>query len=928
LKKNLYGESFVNYEKWNDILCDHFFGTKNKNKIIYLYVNEDLVKKLATKLDINRDEALSSFCKSVRTYVRNDPDSLFEKVYIRGRKWFNQGKIGNPPFIGVLALTVLAATKMKQNRERGIGAGNYYLRLRNLIELNGQGKPLGFERTKLLWNYLISWQNENEGEYGYTNVFRYGQVHIGYPMSQCIVKDADREHLYEFFYWAGLHPQLTVNPDTMLEQLELFLSTKASRLSRLFFSKNKGIREAIIQAVLFEFKNWDRINNSFNRDNNTLESREKNNVKKYNLFLRIDKNKDGNYFNPNFKISFFSIVDDDVVIDENIDIKELKGFHYKNNAFYREVDLTEGNIISTKHTFSLLNNQLELILNGENIISFQRGTDLGIDGWVNSDNIILGKDHLILFREEKEKKVIKWTELNEFPSNEISFPNLSSSWKCRLVKVFGQTILNLEELGEQFVFTQAQDKITFHEGLKVGNMEWLLSAPPIVSISSLPKTTLFVNDVAVLSLITGEDNIDLRGLYFKESMIYRIRFSNTEKTILLKNNHENLISFSEFKPKEYSDGKIKIAGTYIYDSLETHPRPYKQNGSKAFLSTESTYITKYIPNYINAMPFNCNRTFKDIGVSLSDDQLTIERPIDLFFEYLTIRKEGNWDAFIKGIKWCFGLENINLIAYKVRQKLSQLGFVEFIRDRDTNKFYWNVIPISIAVIPSHDPIVYLTGGRTRESIRQLERLTEGRIKLLWSKPKSPYEPISLYLLSKTVKSLKVFLYSLNIKFNWGLDYFSYDLLRCLPVLSSYIKNAPEFHEPRSTNNTYWKVKGWDIFSGKWIENNDSSLKMYLDSFGQYICLYKTPTNKIIKLNREVGKLYYAQQKGLRIFQYKNYKLKVKLGYELPELYERVLTSCVGQCPQEENGYRTYRNVTHEIAISLAYKLGFELVFNS
>jgi hypothetical protein len=920
-------QSLINYESWNNILCDHFFGENNKNKIVYLYVNEELIKILGVKLNINSDQAMISFCKSVRSYGRSDPNLLFEKAYIWGRKWYKQGMKGYPPFIGVLALTVLAATKMKGNKEKGIGSGNYYLRLRNLLELEGEGKPYKFERTKLLWGYLISWQKENKGIYGYTNVFRYGHAYIGYPMSQCLIREVDREQLYEFFHWAGLRPGLNVNVNTVMEQLELFLSTKISRLSRIFFNKNKGIRESITEAVLFEYQNWDGTNKSLNRKESAIDIQERNKAKKYNLFLRIDEDRQSNFFNPKLKLGFFAVVDEEDIFEENMETEELKGFHYKNNAFYKEINLFDNNLLTSKQTFSLLYNKLELVFNGGNLFLFQRGTDLGINGWINRESIVKGKDHLILFNVEREKVVREWIDLNKFPSKELIFSNLPSSWKCILIKVHEQDILGSQELEKQFFFTKAQDKITFQDGLKVGDMEWLLDAPPKVSIITKPQTTIFINDVPVLCLINGEDNINLQYLHLKESQIYRIRFNDTEKTILLKNNHENLITFSDFKPKEYSNGKLKIAGTYIYDSLETYPRPYKQKGFKALLSTENATVTKKIPNFINAMPFNINRTYKDMGVTFSDDEFTQVRPIDLFFEYLTIRKQGNWDAFLKGVKWCFGSFDIGLVAYKIRKKLSQLGFVEFIRDRDSNKFFWNVIPTSIAVIPSNDSIVYLTGGRTRESIRQLKKLTEGKIRLLQSIPKSPYEPITIYLLGNTVESLKEFLNSLNIKFNWGLDYFSYDLLRCLPALSSYIASAPEYQEPRRSNN-YWTVKGWDLFSHKWVKDKESPLKIYIDSFGQYICLYKTSSNKTIKLDRELGKLYYAQQRGLRIFQYRNYELKVKLEYELPELYERVLTSCVGQCPEETNGYRIYRNVPHEIAISLAFKLGFELYFDS
>ncbi|WP_349407934.1 hypothetical protein [Pseudalkalibacillus sp. SCS-8] len=922
LKNTVNTKTLIDYKSWNQVLCEYFFGKHNENKIVYLYVNENLIIKLGAKLKLNKEEAMYSFCKSIQSYGRNDPELVFEKAYIWGRKWFKQGKVGFPPFVGVLAITVLAATKMKSNRKKGIGAGNYYHRLRYLLELNGEGKPFYFEKTKYLWQHLITWQKENNGMYGYTNVFKYGQAYIGYPKSQCLVRDADREQIYDFFYWAGLRPGLNVNTNSMLEQLELYLSTKVNRLSNLFFKNKKGIREGIIQAVLFEYKNW-----TGSKDNqfeaNTIDPQIKSLVKRYNMFLRIDEDRQTNFFNPKVKMGFFSIIDEDNISEEILETEDLKGFCYKNNTFYKEVNIQQNNLV-TRHTYTILN-QLKLVFEGGNLFFFRRGVDLGINGWINRDNIVKGKDHLVVFNTEMESVIKEWLVINEFKSKDIIISNLPSSWKCIFLKIHNREIIGSEDVLNSFVLKNDQDKITFLGGLKVGYMEWLLDGPPEVSIITKPKTTISVNDTPFFSLIDGEDTINFKNLLLKKSQIYKISFNDIEKTILLKNNHENLITFSGFNPKQYSNEKLKIAGTYIYESLESFPRPFKQKGFIAYLNTSNKEksVAKKVPNFINAMPFNLNREYKDMGISFVNENLTHFRPIDLFFEYLTIRKEGNWDAFLKGIKWCFGSENIGLTAYKVRQKLSQLGFVEFVKDKDFNRHYWNVIPTSVAVIPSNDPIVYLTGGRTRESVRQLLKLTYGEVTHLQSIPNSSHEPLSIFLLGKSVDELKKFLNNLNIKYNWGLDYFSYDLLRCLPELSSYIKGAEPISEP-IIGNSYWIVKGWDLFSHKWIKDKESPLKLLINSFGQYICLYRATSKNTIKIDRDIGKLYYARQQGIPIFNYKNYELKVKQAYELPELYERVLTSCIGQCPEVSNGYRVYRNVPHEIAISLVYKLGFQL----
>ncbi|RSK27610.1 hypothetical protein EJF36_12390 [Bacillus sp. HMF5848] len=915
----------VTYNEWNELLCEFFFNEQNKNKIIYLYTNENLIEQLGQIAGLAKQEAMNSFCQSVRSYGRGEPDRLFERAYIWGRKWYNQGMIGFPPFIAVLCLTVLAATKMKTNRDKKIGGGNYYFRLRNLLDLEGEGIPPFFKKTKELWGFLVEWQKLGHGEFGYTNVFSFGSKYTGYARSQCLIREKEREELYEFFHWAGYRPNLKIDSKTISEQLELFLTPKISRLSRMFFQDKKGIREAIVNTTLFEYENWDGTNNNLIRNQETFTNSVKH-IKKYNLFLRIDKDTKKNFFNPDVKVSFFAIAEEEFFFQDELEKNKLKNFHYKNGTFYKEISIKEIDTISYDQKYIVLDEQLELVFKGKTLFVLRKGIDIGVNAWINRNELIENQEHLIVFRKEKETDVRFWIDKNELPHKNELFANLPEEWRCVIVRINRQETLCNEKIG--YNLSRGQDKLTFLDGLKVGNMEWLIDAPPIISILTKPKTTVYINGNALFSLIDGDGLIDFKELNIKNSQIYKISFNNIEKSILLRNNHENLIEFESFEPKKFSDGELTIAGTYIYNSIESYPRPFKQMGYKAYLNNGNKTSTQTIPRFINAMPFNLDRSYLDIGVNFvdfEDNQTDKIRPIDIFFEYLTIKKQGNWDAFLKGIKWCFGFENLGLKAYIVRQKLSQLGFVEFLRDGDTIKYFWKVIPTSVSVLPSKDPIVYLTGGRTRQSIKQLRKLSNSKIKFIFSIPNIEYEPSSIYLLGENIETLTKFLNSTNIKFNWGVDYFAYDLLRCLPVLSDYIKDAPIYSEPTNRNN-YWTVKGWDLFSHRWRDKLKSQLRTYSNRFGHHLCLYEISNNEFIKLDREIAKLYLAYQKRLPIFEYKNYLLKIKTEYQLPELYERVLTSCVGQCSVELGNYRVYYNVPHEIAVPLAHKLGFDLRF--
>jgi len=317
-------------------------------------------------------------------------------------------------------------------------------------------------------------------------------------------------------------------------------------------------------------------------------------------------------------VSFFAIADEDVFFQYELEKNQLNNFHYKNGTFYKEISIKEIDTISNDQKYMLLDEQLELVFKGKTLFILRKGIDIGVNAWLNRNELIENQEHLILFKKENETDVRFWINKNELPHKNESFTNLPEEWKCVIVRINRQETICNEKI--RYNLSQGQDKLIFIDGLKVGNMEWLIDAPPIISIVTKPKTTVCINDNAMFSLIDGEGLIDFKELYIKDSQIYKISFNDIQKSILLRNNHENLIDFESFEPKKFHAGELTIAGTYIYNSIESYPRPFKQMGYKAFLNNGHKSSTKTIPKFINAMPFNFDRSYLDIGVKFEDNQ--------------------------------------------------------------------------------------------------------------------------------------------------------------------------------------------------------------------------------------------------------------------------------------------------------------------
>ncbi|RUT43722.1 hypothetical protein EJP82_19470 [Paenibacillus anaericanus] len=909
-----------NYEKWNRAFFEHFFGEHNSHKVVYLYINESLIIMIGGKLGVSEEDAIRDFCLSVQSYTK-EVNELFEIASKRGQRWFNQKAEGIPPFIAVMALTVLAAVNMRADSENGIGGGNYYVRLRELLSLegngNGNGMPRGFDNFQILWDILRDWQELKNGEYGFINIFEFGTKYTAYARSQCLIRETEREQLFDFFYWAGYKPGIQIDINYLINHLEAYLSSRFNRLSRMFNTNDLALKKEIAETILHEFKRWTGGTREKQAEFG-YNSREVNRIKEFKLFLVLEAEG----IIPKAKISFNYLADNESFInniDDDDDDFGIEGFSYANNLFRKYI---EEELLNEPISFESNDKCFRLFHEATNYFIFRKGQDLGFKGWVSRRELLAGQEHLLLFHEEMNEVIEQWIEDQNIQAKSRNYKELPLGWKSLIILISeGSKILPLDS---NMIVNVENTSIHLSGGLKIGNQEWLLDAPPTLSISSPPKTIVKINDVESFCIIDGADNVELSLLHLMYSNTYVIKANNTSRTIILRNDNVHRINQENFTPvtAQATEGKLKIAGTYIYNNLDEFDNCFEIKNGVAFLTVEGRCYKKPVPQFIKGVPFDLERGFRTLGIEFGKEALPI-RKIDLFIEYLSLSGEGNWNNFLRGLSWCFGEEQLRLRAYKVRQRLSQTGFVEFTRKGDTNNYYWRVIPTSAGIIPGVDPLVSIAGARTRRMFETWKNNNSDRFDMLWSIPASDLEPIAVYLYSKSWDDLEEALQSLKIPYNLGDDYFAYHLAKCLPSITSQIDNDKEIIVSNYGN---WDVKGWDTVLSKWERNGSSRLKQYTSRFGDNICVLQLPSGNKKKIERDIGKLYLASMEKRKLFSYRNHELRIKKEYTLPELYERALASCIGKCPERVGSYRIYKNVPLEVAWTLVHKLGFELEF--
>lgn len=137
-----------------------------------------------------------------------ESNTPYSAMLARARGW-NPSDEEPPPTLPLLATTVLAATDMEATE--GISSQNYYTRLTQLLVPVGDQAiwrhrlEADFPNVAAAWRDLHRWIITSTGRTS-TIIENPHPAHIGYPLSQALIRRADQDALTYFWDKAGLEP--------------------------------------------------------------------------------------------------------------------------------------------------------------------------------------------------------------------------------------------------------------------------------------------------------------------------------------------------------------------------------------------------------------------------------------------------------------------------------------------------------------------------------------------------------------------------------------------------------------------------------------------------------------------------------------------------------------------------------------------------
>lgn len=239
----------MTFLEWNDALVRRFFNESNAGKRVFLAVDEDLV------MELGGPTGKADFVTAVKT---QSAGRICREARRARENWRNTGSAGIPPYVGYLALFVLAASTEGEYHNEG-----FQKRLHRLLgEEPTNVPPHGFYDMWELWEDLEIWANDDrKGILGVFICHLSGATpFVDQFCSQIVLTEGERIRLPQVFADAELDP----GAPPASEELALTvarhgtgrLHAKTLRRLQRQGSVDEEFRTSTIEAILEELRSW------------------------------------------------------------------------------------------------------------------------------------------------------------------------------------------------------------------------------------------------------------------------------------------------------------------------------------------------------------------------------------------------------------------------------------------------------------------------------------------------------------------------------------------------------------------------------------------------------------------------------------------------------------------------------------------------
>lgn len=275
------------YRKWNEQLNQYFLREENSGRPLYLDPDAEMYEHLEQRFGLDRGTGRDRLLDVVRGALEPPEfrSNLFvhlETDLLRWRKDAGERRGATelaemafpPPVIALLTTTVIAAQEMDESATgaKYVSSTNYYEHLLPVLRLGSGDKQKlrrDFTVTETFWESFSWWLDEMDGRYGLPSArATSGQRYVGLPVSQALVRAADRRALRRMFHQFGFAPRSSVSPAEMGEVVAEWVHSPGSGASKELTGKWSAAeaRRRIVDVAISELEGWDGSVESVERE--------------------------------------------------------------------------------------------------------------------------------------------------------------------------------------------------------------------------------------------------------------------------------------------------------------------------------------------------------------------------------------------------------------------------------------------------------------------------------------------------------------------------------------------------------------------------------------------------------------------------------------------------------------------------------------
>ncbi|TQM08972.1 hypothetical protein [Pseudonocardia kunmingensis] len=505
------------YLAWNAAISETVFTEEQAGQPVYLDMDDAVMAKVSSRLKVSADDAHGELVQAVRATLGlgGAQWEIFWSHLQHLRRWRHAVAIrprddsatSPPPTVALLAAFTLAAEAMGSDSNAAVNA--YYPRLAAILGVIDERPKERLQTAYMasaeqLWRSLNDWLTITDGRYGIPTAYAVTHRYIGLPLSQALIRAADRRHLEQMFRQFGLAPGSDVPPTDMQRMLDTWIQQVPSPASKNLQNlwQRPGTQERIAEVASNELAAWEGRSLNTEHDDQAARRGSIRLIARLKTFPRSD-------LQLSFLASIGKSVPDELVVESAAGRPKLEMLPSTGGAIPRPpASIDPGSFIEGVLHLSDPASGLEARRHPRRVVVLRR--DEQTNAFVEVERVQLGEDFLVLVKTEgpQLKQVEQLLTLTARPGfkEESRIRGLPDGWVLfTAVQILAAPTVTPQHPDLNALVPVISSQLSIAGGLKLpGNLrKWSSLSPPEIRAVSQVEGRLDLS-LARLDIESGE----------------------------------------------------------------------------------------------------------------------------------------------------------------------------------------------------------------------------------------------------------------------------------------------------------------------------------------------------------------------------------------------------------------------------------------